>query len=62
MEDYEAVQSKDKKDEWVSLWYKAVNTDKKGKVDSVFKMFDLKIENGKIAVLDQKQRRYPAKK
>lgn len=62
MRDYEAVVSKDKKVQWVSLWYNEINTDRKGKVDSVIKMTDLKIENGKIIVLDEKKRRFPAKK
>ena len=62
MEDYESVISKDKKNEWVSLWYKEINTNKSGMVDSIFKMFDLKIVDGKIAVLDEKIRHYPKKK
>ena len=62
MDDYESVISKDKKNEWVSLWYNQVMTDSKGKTDSVFVMDDLKIENGKITVLDEKTRRYPVKK
>src|SRR5215203_4310454 len=33
MHDWESVISKDKKDEYVTLWYKEVNTDKKGKID-----------------------------
>lgn len=62
MEDYEAVVSKDKKDNWVSLWYKQISTDKKGKTDSAFYMDDVKLENGKIVVLDEKLRKYPAPK
>ena len=62
MDDYEAVTSKDKKDNWVSLWYTEIHTDKTGKVDSVFNMDDLKIENGKIARLDQKTRKFPKPK
>lgn len=62
MNDYESVISKDKKDQWVGLWYKQVNTHKDGSVDSTYHMDDLKIENGKIAVLDEKTRRYPAPK
>jgi len=62
MEDYESVVSKDKKNNWVSLWYKQITTDKKGKTDSVFYMDDLKLENGKIVILDEKQRRYPSSK
>jgi hypothetical protein len=62
MNDYETVVSKDKKNNWVSLWYKQIVTDKSGKTDSIFYMDDLKIENGKITILDEKQRRYPAPK
>jgi len=62
MDDYEAVVSKDKKEEFVTLWYKQVTTDKKGKVDSIACVDDLKIENGKITLLDEKSRKFPAKK
>jgi len=62
MEDWESVISKDKKYEWVSLWYMQKWTDKTGKTDSVFCMDDLRIENGKITELDEKIRHYPASK
>jgi hypothetical protein len=62
MDDYETVTSKDKKDNWVSLWYTEIHTDKAGKVDSVFNMDDLKIDNGKIVLLDQKTREFPKPK
>jgi hypothetical protein len=62
MDDYEAVVSKDKKTEFVTIWYKQFMTDKKGKIDSAVYVDDLKIENGKIAVLDEKGRKFPAKK
>jgi hypothetical protein len=62
MSDYEAVISKDKKDEWVTLWYKQIVTDKKGNVDSMSVVDDAKIENGKITVLDEKSRKYPKPK
>jgi hypothetical protein len=62
MNDYETVTSKDKKENWVTLWYKQVWTDTKGKTDSVSVVDDLKIENGKIVVLDEKIRHYPAPK
>jgi len=61
MNDYESVISKDKKNEWVTLWYKEIETDKNGKTDSIAYADDLKIENGKIAILDEKGRKYPAK-
>jgi len=62
MDDYEAVVSKDKKNNWVSLWYKQKWTDAKGKTDSVYMMDDVKIEDGKITVLDEKSRHYPVAK
>lgn len=62
MDDYETVVSKDKKNNWVSLWYKQIWTDKKGKTDSVFQMDDLKVENGKIVILDEKSRHFPKKR
>jgi hypothetical protein len=62
MDDYESVVSKDKKSNWVSLWYKQISTDKTGKVDSVYCMDDAKIDNGKITVLDEKARKFPASK
>ena len=62
MDDYETVTSKDKKDNWVSLWYTQIMTDKKGNTDSVYNMDDLKIDNGKIVVLDQKTRKFPKAK
>ena len=62
MNDFESVISKDKKEEYVTLWYKQIMTDKTGKVDSVAYVDDLKIENGKITVLDEKTRKFPVKK
>ena len=61
MEDYESVISKDKKKEYVSLWYKEKWTDAKGVTDSIFHMDDIKIVNGKIAMIDQKSRKYAKK-
>lgn len=49
----------DKDDTWVTLWYTEIMTDKKGKVDSVYYTDDVLIKNGKIAVYDEKQRRFP---
>lgn len=62
MDDWESVISKDKKTEIVSLWYKQINTMKNGAVDSMQVMDDLRIENGKIASINEKTRRYQAKK
>jgi hypothetical protein len=62
MHDWESVISKDKKEQYVSLWYTQVMEDNKGKIDSVYTMNDLKIENGKISELDEKFRQFPKKK
>ena len=62
MEDWESVISKDKKSEWVTMWYKQIMTDKKGKTDSLEVIDDCKFVNGKIVVLDEKIQHYPAKK
>lgn len=62
MGDWESVISKDKADEYVTLWYKEITTDKKGKTDSLAIIDDLKIVNGKIVELDQKIQHFPASK
>ena len=62
MEDWESVISSDKKDEYVTMWYKEVSTDKNGKTDSIKVVDDVKFVNGKIVELDQKTQHYPAKK
>ena len=62
MGDFEAVTSKDKKEEYVTMWYKQIMTDKAGKKDSMACVNDLKMENGKIVLLDEKTRKFPVKK
>ena len=62
MHDWEAVHGKDNKEDWVSLWYKNTWTNKDGKMDSAMNMDDIRIVNGKIRVIDTKQRRFPEKK
>lgn len=62
MHDFESVISKDKKDEYVTLWYVQTTTDKKGKTDSVAVINDLKISNGKITELDEAIRHFKVKK
>lgn len=61
MLDWETVISKDKKFEWVGLWYKEKWTDKEGKSDSAYMMDDVRVENGKIVELDEKSRHFPGK-
>ena len=62
MEDFESVKSKNGKEEWVTLWYKQKWQDQKGAWDSAVYVDDMKFENGKITVLDEKTRHYPKKK
>lgn len=59
MQDWEPVISSDKKEEWVTMWYKQTWTDKKGKTDSLSVIDDCKMVNGKIALLDEKVQHYP---
>lgn len=60
MHDYESVKSKKRGEEWVSLWY--TKTQRGETVDSLFVMDDMKIVGGKVAEVDSKSRRIPAKK
>jgi hypothetical protein len=62
MYDWESVISEDKKEEWVTMWYKEIMTDKKGKTDSLSVVNDCKMEKGKIVVLDEKVQHFPAAK
>lgn len=62
VDDWESVISKDKKDEWVTIWYKQIWVDKKGKTDSLAIVNDAKIVNGKIVVFDETIRHFPAAK
>lgn len=62
MQDWESVIAADKSQQWVTLWYKQITTDKKGKTDSVACVNDAQIVNGKIAVLNEAIRHLPAKK
>ncbi len=62
LRDFESVVSKDKKDEYVTIWYTQTTTDKKGKTDSVAVINDLKMVNGKIVELDETMRHFPVKK
>jgi hypothetical protein len=57
MDDFESVKSNDGKYQYVSLWYKQIWEDEKGKTDSVEMMDDVRIENNKITLLNEKTRR-----
>ncbi len=62
MEDFESVISKDKKDEYVTIWYTQITTDMKDKVDSIAVINDAKISNNKIVSLTESIRHFPIKK
>ncbi len=62
MNDFESVISKDKKDEWVTLWFTQINTYKNGNIDSMAMINDVKVSNGKIVEISEAQRRFPTKK
>ncbi len=57
MQDWESVISKDKKQEWVTLWYTQKWEDMKGKKDSADIINDINIKNGKIVRLDEYTRK-----
>ena len=57
MDDWESVISKDKSQEWVTLWYRQKWEDSKGKKDSADYIDDLRIKDGKIVRLDEYTRK-----
>jgi hypothetical protein len=57
MNDWESVISKDKKEEWVTIWYRQKWEDTKGKKDSADFIDDLKLKDGKIVRLDEYTRK-----
>ena len=57
MDDWESVISKDKKDEWVTIWYRQKWEDTKGRKDSADYVDDLKIKDGKIIMLNEYTRK-----
>jgi hypothetical protein len=56
MHDYESVKSKSRGEEWVSIWYTETTTLKGKASDSAMVMDDVKIVNGKVALIDSKLR------
>ncbi|MES2849965.1 MAG: hypothetical protein V4685_12975 [Bacteroidota bacterium] len=62
MEDWESVIAEDKSREFVTLWYKQITTDKKGKTDSIGCVNDARVVNGKVVELSETIRHFPAKK
>ncbi|MBO9561716.1 MAG: hypothetical protein J7621_03045 [Niastella sp.] len=57
MEDWESVVSKDKSEEWVTLWYTQTWETLKGVKDSVAVINDLKMKDGKIIRIDEYNRK-----
>ena len=57
MYDWESVISKDKKDEYVTVWYRQKWSDTNGKTDSLSLVNDLKMRNGKIIELSEYSRK-----
>lgn len=61
MSDFIHTVNKDGSQNWVTFWYKQYNTDMKGHIDSLNCVDDVKIEKGKIVLVDSKASRIPAK-
>ncbi|MDQ6755721.1 MAG: hypothetical protein M3004_02185 [Bacteroidota bacterium] len=57
MSDWESVVSKDKKQEWVTLWYRQKWEDMKGNKDSADFVDDLQLKDSKIIRLDEYTRK-----
>jgi len=57
MNDWESVISKDKEEEWVTLWYREKWEDMRGNKDSLDVIDDLKIKDGKIIRLGEFSRK-----
>lgn len=57
MSDWESVISKDKTEEWVSLWYTQIYETKAGVKDSVDLFNDIQIKDGKIIRLSEYTRK-----
>lgn len=57
MEDWESVISKDKSEEWVTVWYKEIWETKQGVKDSSSFINDLQLKGGKIIRLSEHSRK-----
>ena len=55
--DWESVISKDKSEEWVTIWYTQSWEEKNGAKDSSAVINDLKLKNGKITRIDEYTRK-----
>lgn len=58
MSDWESVVSKDKSQEWVTLWYTQYNDTKQGGRDSIDILNDVQLKDGKIVRLDEYTRKF----
>ena len=59
MQDWESVKSKSRGEEYVTMWYMQKTTDMKGRKDSANYTDDVRIVNGKIALIDSKVQHFP---
>ena len=57
MHDWESVVSKDKSEEWVTLWYTQSWETKAGVKDSSAVINDIKLKDGKIIQIDEYNRK-----
>ena len=57
MNDWESVVSKDKKEEWVTIWYRQKWEDMKGQKDSADFVDDLQLKDSKIIRLSEYTRK-----
>ena len=57
VEDWESVISKDKSEEWVTIWYTDISETKNGVKDSIAIVNDLKLKDGKIIRIDEYTRK-----
>lgn len=57
VKDWQSIISKDLKQQNVLIWYTQI-WEANGKKDSIFKMDDIALENGKIIALDEKYRHF----
>lgn len=58
MNDWESVISKDKSEEWVTLWYTQIFEEKTGVKDSLSIVNDIQIKDGKIIRLSEYTRKF----
>ena len=62
VQDWESVISADKKDEWVTVWYRQSWVNEKGVADSMDLINEAKLMDGKIVYYDEYSMHFPAAK